>query len=248
MKKLVVIGLLTGLFVGNSAGFAFEPTAVEESKKEVGYISVNAHATKEVEPKQAVVSFAVETENKDLQKATDSLNELSAKLTEAIKTKISENDSIKTTAYSVSPQYSYSNKKRTFLGYKATLKMIVTTQNVDKLSAVIGTALANGATNVNGLNFQSTNNDAICNALLAEAALNARKNAESVANSLSAQLDGVKYISTSCGIQSTVARTFAMNKAYAASDGAVEEASSTPTIEPGTIKIDANVNGSFYIK
>ena len=146
--------------------------------------------------------------------------------------------------------YVYKDKKRTFTGYKANLKLIVTTKNIDKLSGIIGIALTNGATEVNGLNFQSTDNDAICNELLIKAAKEAKKNAEAVANSVGTELAGIKNLSTSCGIQSTTARTYAMNKAMAASaDGAkIEEASSTPTIEPGTIKINANVYGNFYVK
>ena len=244
MKKFLSVGLISAAILSFAFAQAIEPT------QEDGYISVNANLTEEIEPNQAVVTFSVETENKDIQKVTDSLNDLSAKLTEALKAKIGEEDVIKTTTYSVNPIYQQKDKKRVFLGYRANTKMIVTTKNIDKLSSIISTALNNGAMEVNGLNFTSTNNNEICNELLAKAAKQAKENADVVAKSIETSVVGIKNLSTSCGVQSSSSRAYALNAkaAFGSAEDAAVESMSTPTIEPGTIKINANVYGNFYVK
>ena len=216
--------------------------------KEAGNVSVSASVVDEVEPTQAVITFSILTNNKNLQKATDELNELSSKLSNALKNKVQSDDSIKTLTYSIAPRYTYTNKKKIFDTYEATTKLILTTKHIDTLPAIVSVALANGANQVDDLSFGLTNYDEKCNELIAKATKQSYKNALSAVSALGARLDGVKNLNTYCSTQNN-SRVYATNMAKMSVDSASgAESMSVPTIESGTIKINANVNASFYVK
>jgi len=243
MKKMFIPIILAIFLCVNLAAFASVPSG----SKEDGYISVNANASDEIEPNQAQIVFSIEANNKDITKVTQDLNETSQKLTEVLKSKMSEGDTIKTSTYSVNPDYTYNkDKKRQLNGYIATTKMTVTTKNIPNLSSLIATALNNGATGVDGLDFNSTDINDACNKLIIKASKTALSNAKTVAEAMDSALNGIKNISTSCGTQ-PIMRAYGVQQAAAANEAA-DAAPAQPTIEPGTIKINASVYANFYVK
>ena len=248
MKKIVALMLLFGF----AAFSAYAATAPAE-QQEKGFISVSAETSDEVESDQAIITFAVEATGKDMQKATEEINELSTKLSEIVKIKLLEGDSVKTTSHTVVPIYYQKDKKRVLSGYKATNKMVVTTKNLEQLPSMISLAMTNGATEVSGLSFSLTDYNKKCNELIGVASKRAHDDAVVIAKSVGSNLNGIKMINAHCGTQTQRHVAGVMMKATAngeSADAAVETKSknSVPAIEPGTIKINAYVDASFYVK
>lgn len=251
MKKIIALSLFAMFVAFSSYGYC----ATIDQQKESGFISVSANTSEEMEPNQAVVTFAVEEQGKTMPEANEKINALSTKLSEVVKIKMLETDTIKTTNHQVKPIYRYNqrDKKQILIGYKATNTMVVTTKNLEQLPAMISLALTNGATEVRGLNFSLTDYNAKCNELIGEATKRTYDNASFIAKSVGSSLNGVKNINAYCGTQSQ-SRAFGvmLKTANAVESTADEDApaapKTVPAIEPGTIKVNANVDASFYVK
>ena len=99
---------------------------------------------------------------------------------------------MKTSGYSLAPQYDYSNGHAPRLtGYEASNSVIVTVDELSLLGKVIDAATTNGANNVNGISFTLRDSSAVREQALAEAATRARANAEALAKALQVQVVGL---------------------------------------------------------
>lgn len=247
MKKLLVITSVLALVAGISSQ-SVHAGLVNNDK---GYISVNTNSEAEVAPDTAEVSFVVKTtDEKSMQKASDENKKISdAVLAElALLIDAKNGDFVKTSSYNASPIYSYVNSKRIFDKYEVSNRVTVRTQSIDNVGKMIDNAIKAGATNVENLNFSISKYENQCNKLLIEASQKAQKRAGEIAKSLSADIDGIRSLETSCNANNYNSSRFYMAKNMVADvAGAVAESSST-TISKGTVKINANVNASFFVK
>jgi len=242
MKKSLIILAVVCLFVfGASFVYALEN----------GIIDINLSGTKEISPNAFQLSFAVETQNTDVQKAISENKENSEKLYNTLKSMLNTNrgDYIKTSNYSVSPNYEYSNKgKRTLRDYTVYNSVIVYVKDINMVSKFVNTASAKGVTRVDNLSFKSTNYEDECNALLGELTNKAKNRANASLKPLGLQVIALKTLNTSCSESTTSPMVnYAMKSRAlgATADAAVEE-SSAP-IESGKTILRANINSSFYV-
>ena len=97
MKKLIV-SFLTLLSLTMLANAVFAET---------GKITANATKSKYVNPDTATISFTVETQDKNSQKAVEINNEKVKSLVEVLKQQLTENEVIKTSSYNLSQNYEY---------------------------------------------------------------------------------------------------------------------------------------------
>lgn len=244
MKKvlvsLAVLGMLTGLGV---------QAAIER-----GYISVNTSANTEIAPDVAEISFAVQTtDNKSMQKATQANKEVSDKVFAELKSMINtqNGDYIKTSDFNASPIYNYVNSKRVFEKYQVSNRVIVHTKSIDKVGKMIDSAITAGATNVDNLSFSVSSYDKQCNDLIAIAANKAQTRANIIAKSTASTLDGVRTFDTSCSTNNYHNQRFYMAKNMMADVAESEAAPSMAggiSISDGVIKINANVNATYFVK
>ncbi len=246
MKKLLsIVALISVLY--SATVFAAPATSYGTAAKEPGYITVNANESTEIEPNLAKISFTVQTEGKDINKVSTDIDELANKLSAMLKEKMAETDTIKTSTYNVSPQYVYKDKKRVLVGYIGTTKMSISTSDINNLSSLISLAMSNGATAVGELEFISTGYNDTCNNLIQKATAEALTQAKETAEAAKTTLNGIKYINASCGVQSAYPR-YAMMKTAGSNADEAASVNSKPNLEPGTIKLNADVSASFYVK
>lgn len=242
MKKvlvsLAVLSVLTGLGV---------QAAVER-----GYISVNTTANTEIAPDVAEISFAVQTtDNKSMQKATQTNKEISDKVFAELKSMINtqNGDFIKTSDFNASPLYSYVNSKQVFEKYQVSNRVIVHTKSIENVGKMIDSAITAGATNVDNLTFSVSSYDKQCNDLITIAADKARTRAGIIAKATGSNLDGIRTFDTSCSTNNYNNQRFYMAKNMMAD--VAETASSMAggiSISDGVIKINANVNATYFVK
>lgn len=248
-KTLLTITALT-LFAGCAtlATQAVSQTSVPEK----GIITVNTNANTEIAPDVAELSFAVKTSDaKSMQKATTMNKETSEKVLSVLKAmlNVENGDYIKTSDFNASPIYSYSGSKKNFEKYEVSNRVIVHTKSLDKVGTMIDNAISVGATNVDNLTFSLSSYDAQCNDLLGIATQKAKTRAGVVAKNLGTTLDGIKSFDLSCNANNYNAPRFYMakNMLSAVADEAAVGSSST-SISGGVVKINANVNATFYVK
>lgn len=237
MKKIfasLLVMLLTGALVATA----------ETVDKETGYISVNFSTSKEISPNQAEIIIKIETSDKSLQKASEENKIIAKQVYTSLKLLIGPNDYIKTSNYSARPEYIYTkDNKRILDKYVVSNNVIVKTKSTDLVSKLIDTAIAKGATNVENLFFSTSDYDSSCNTALAELTKKASSQANAIASSINSKIIGVKSINASCNSDNMPRPYYAMMAK--GMDNAVESA--TP-IESGKVKINVNIDASFYVK
>ena len=247
MKKTLALIAVLSLFAGTLTA-----QAVTANNSDRGYIAVYTTANTEVAPDVAEISFAVQTsDTKSMQKATQMNKEISDKVYSELSSMLNSanGDYIKTADFSASPIYSYSGSKRNLDKYEVSNRIIVHTKSIDKIGGMIDKAIASGATNVDNLTFSVSNYDSQCNELLGIAAKKAQTRAAYLAKNLSTSIDGVRSFDASCNANNygTPRMYLAKNMLASVADEAAGNSSPT-TISKGVVKINANVNASFFVK
>lgn len=246
MKKILTASVLAGLLIVPMAAQAVS------NQIERGYISVSGTANTEVAPDVAEISFAVQTsDTKSMQKATLLNKETSDRVLSVLSSMLNKDngDYIKTSDFSASPVYSYSGSKRNLDKYEVSNRVIVHTKSLDKVGAMIDKAIEAGATNVDNLNFSVSTYDSKCNDLITIATKKAQTRAGVIAKGLGATIDGVRTVDVSCNANNynnTPRFYMAKNMMEAAADSAV--GSTQTSISGGVVKVNANVNATFFVK
>lgn len=248
MKKTLAIITVLSLFAGSTM---ISSQAIG-AEKERGTISVNTSANTELAPDVAELSFAVQTYDvKSMQNATIENKKISDKVFTELKSMINttNGDYIKTSDFSAQPVYSYVNSKKNFEKYEVSNRVIVHTKSIEKVGMMIDKAIAAGATNVDNLSFSLSNYESQCNDLITIATKKAKTRADVIANALGASVDGLSNITTSCSTNNYNPPRLYMAKNMI-SDVAAETSGSglATSISNGVVKVNANINASFFVK
>lgn len=235
MKKVsIIIVMLLLTLIGLS-------TTAETIDK--GYISVSSSTTKELVPNQAEISIGIVTSDTSFKKASDDNKAIANKVYSSLKSVLTAGDYLKTSEFYARPEYTYTKDNKKILDkYVVSNTITVRTKKTDLVSKLVDTALAQGATNIDNLQFLAVDYDLACNNALSELSKKAYAQASTVAASINTQITGIKSITTTCNSDNGPRPYYAMMGA-AVSD----KASSTP-IASGKIKINVNVDASFYVK
>ena len=244
--SLVILGLLTGSMSVSAI--------MQNNEKDRGYISLSTSANTEVAPDVAEISLAIKTsDTKSMQKAANTNKEISDKVYALLKSMLNaqNGDYIKTSDYSASPIYIYSNNKKNLDKYEVSNRVIVHTKSIDKIGTMIDKAMEAGATNVDSLKFSVSNYESQCNSLIETAVKKANTRANAAVKSAGAILDGVKSIDVSCSENksyNTPRMYMAKNVLSAVAEGVSDSAEPATSISSGVIKIFANANVVYFVK
>lgn len=221
------------------------------TNNEDGIVNVSSSITKEVDPNKAEVVFYVETTEKTAQEAADKNKTITNAVIEAIKPEIlnNKNDSIKTSAFVVRPDYYWTkDNKKVLNAYVATNSIYVVTTNIQNSGNIIDLALQAGANKVDSFRLTLDNENNYCTSLLEEATRDTQFKAGSIAKVLGTSISGVKSINTSCGSQNVSHAPYRLLTKNAVGEAADVAGSVSTPIEAGKIKVFANVNASYKLK
>ncbi len=216
-------------------------------------VSTSGTATVKVTPDKVSVTIGVETRGKTAEQAAAANAELMQKVLAALKNLGISEDQISTNWYSVWPVYEMRSPpcieifpqppecapKSEITGYVASNSVTVTLDADEDVGKVIDTAVAAGATNVNGAYFFVSNErqEEIRSSLIADAIANARSRADKAAAAVNMEITGVKSIN----LNDVYFPVF--YKELAKADGA---SSSTPIL-PGQQEISQTVQVTFLM-
>jgi uncharacterized protein YggE len=133
-------------------------------------------------PDTAMISFGVSKTSPTVQEAKNQVNEITNKITQDLKNLGVEVKDIKTTDYSVNPQYDYKSNNQTITGYTVNTTIQVKLQPIDKANQAIDIVTKDGANQAGGVQF--TIDDTKQKELMQEARQKAIKDAKEKAQSL----------------------------------------------------------------
>ncbi len=150
MRKLPTLALLLGVFAVNASSQQTTPT------NESHTIQVSGSAVVNISADMALINFGVETSNADISAARDS-NQVILKraLAAIVECGVNEKDT-HTDFMSILPQWSYTNGKRLFVGYAARNTLVVSLNNLGRFDLLISKVLQTGVTNVNSVEYQTS--------------------------------------------------------------------------------------------
>lgn len=214
-------------------------------------VSTSGTATVKVNPDKVSVTIGVETRGETAEEAAAANAELMEKVLAALRDLGVAENQISTNWYSVWPVYEWKSPpcievfpqppectpKSEVTGYAASNSVTVTLDADEDVGKVIDTAVAAGATNVNGAYFfvSTERQEEIRNGLIEEAIANARSRADKAAAAVDMQITGVKSINLNDVYFPVLYRDFA------AAEGA-----STPIL-PGQQEISQTVQVTFLM-
>ncbi len=167
-------------------------TIVAQEMPNAHMVRASGEATVSAKPDQVQISIGVVTDAPQAEAAAAQNASQTSAVLNATKSSIAGHGEVKTTGYSISPQYDYSQGHAPRLtGYQARNTVQVTLDDLSMTGKVIDSATGAGANNVEGISFSLRDDSAVRVQALAEAAKKARANGEAIAAALGLDVVGV---------------------------------------------------------
>lgn len=198
------------------------------------YVEATGEATVSVKPDRAIIDIGVITQST----TAAAVAAQNAKQTDGVlsdlRTVLTANDQMKTTNYSLRPNYQYPKPGAavTITGYSASNVVEVTLNDLAQVGKVIDAVIQSGANSIQKLEFGLKNAQAVRSQALREAAARAKSNAEAIAAGLGARV--LRTLSA----EESEDQDFGMKKAAPPPTPGVAPA--TP-VESGAIEVSATV-------
>jgi len=119
-------------------------------------ISVNGEAVIYAKPDKILVSFGIETWDKDIMIAKQKNNAILKKAMASIKSLGVPEKEIQTDHLSIEPRYESDYRKENFIGYFVRNAFVVTLTDTAKVEELVTKALESGVNFIQGIDFQTT--------------------------------------------------------------------------------------------
>lgn len=198
-------------------------------------------ATISVAPDQARISVGVITESPNADEAVAQDAKRTAAVLDALKAIVQSKGEVRTTSYSLAPQYKYvQGEAPTITGYQASHTVEVTLNDVTMVGKVIDTSSKTGANHIGRIEFSLKNDQAVRAEALKKATAVAKKNAESIAEALGVTVTSVAFAETS--------ETGAVRPLMAPMAGAMRMQAQPTPIESGSLDVHASVTVGLEVK
>lgn len=239
--KILIGGLLVVLiaFIGAKAinEIRNEGKTVQDT---VNTITISAEGKIYAKPDIGQINLGVTNEAKTVSEAQTKSTEAINKIMAFLKSSAIEDKDIKTTNYSITPVYDYTEHKQTLRGYSVTQNLEVKIRDLAKAGDIIGGAAENGANLVGGLNFTIDDLDSIKAHARQQAIEKAEAKALKLADELNIKLGKLLSFNENGGYP-----VYYDKSMMALGLGAGETAPSIPT---GENEITVNVSLTYKIK
>jgi len=134
--------------------FLFPVMALAEGN--IREVTVTGRAEVRVVPNEAVLSFAVETLNEDLNLSKQENDKIVTAALDAVRELGLDANQIQTDHIRIESVYANPRSNREFLGYKVTNSVAATFQDVGLVEEMLSTVLEAGVNRVSGITFHST--------------------------------------------------------------------------------------------
>jgi uncharacterized protein YggE len=205
-------------------------------------LSVSATAKAESVQDIAIVTVGVVSEGQTAQEVKDQNSNKMNQVISFIKQAGIDDRDVKTSQFSISPKYNYSNQQQTVVGYQANQTITVKLRKIDKstqqLQMIVDGAVMHGANQIQGIDFSFEDEEGLVQNARKQAIDKAKANALQIAKDAGLKLGRiVNVITTASGNPGPM---FSSNLALAKS--------TAPQIEIGSQEVFATVTVVFEIR
>lgn len=210
-------------------------TIVAQETSNPHVVRASGEATVTAKPDRAEISIGVMNDASTAAQASSQNAKQTSAVLDSVKNAIAGHGEVKTTGYTISPQYDYSpGHPPRLTGYQARNTVLVTLDDLPATGKVIDAATGSGANNIEGVSFSLRDDSSVLAEALAQAAQKARANGEAIAKALGLRVVAVLRADTE---QAPIVRPLLM----ARETMAVAKAATPTPIEPGTLDVHATV-------
>ena len=119
-------------------------------------ITVNGEALVKVQPDEIIITFGIETWDKNIMTAKQENNKIMKDALAVIKGLGIEDKNIQTDYLSIEPRYDNNYEKKNFIGYFVRNTFVVTLSQPDKVEDLVTGVLQSGVNYIHNINFQTT--------------------------------------------------------------------------------------------
>jgi len=205
-------------------------------------ITVNGEATIAAEPDQAQIDIGVTTQARSAPEASKENAERLSRVLAEVKKLLSKTDEVKTSGYSLNPQYRYpQGGKPEIVGYTANNIVSIKTTKLDDVGKLIDAAMQAGANNINRLMFTLKDEESARLNALRQASAKAKAKAEAIADALGLKILRIASVTEGERSFQPIFRQTPMARGEAL-------AAQAPTpVEPGTVDVKSTVSLSAEV-
>lgn len=159
-------------------------------------LSVPTTVVADIKPDRVSLAFGVETTNKTAGEALNRNSDLMTKILSGLYSNGVRQNETSTSAFSISPNYNYSQGRNMVTGFSATNSILIRSSNINSTARWIDNAISSGATSVDGVVFELSGKklDGIKNTLIKQAINNAKNSAYITASFLGMKMVGIKSL------------------------------------------------------
>lgn len=143
--------ILLFVYVKLAGPIPFSVNSTQTTKS--NFFSVSGRGEVHEIPNTASVSLGVTKTNTTVQAAQDDVNKTSQTIMSDLNKLGIEDKFIKTTNYSVNPNYDFTNGKQRITGYTVTQNLDIQVKKIDSVNTVVDMATKDGANVVGNINF-----------------------------------------------------------------------------------------------
>lgn len=248
-KRFYAMALALVLLLSLAGCGATTVTTVTQDSSE---ITVSASATVRLVPDKASVSFGVSTQAQTAEQAQQDNTEAVNHVIEVLKESGVAEKSIRTTYYSMYPQYDYNyydsdTGEQRVIGYSISTTMSVQDQNVEDLGKLLSACVSAGASNVDSVQFFCSGYDEAYQQALSQAVADSKDEAQALAAAAGKELGEV--VSIIEGWQDTYSR-YNNDAGMSISMADKEEGAGAGDMDfqPGESEVTANVTVTYRMK
>lgn len=183
------------LFIALLIGSALQS---QDVSKPLHVVRASGEATVKAKPDRAQMTFGVVTQAPTAEAAGAQNAAQTTHMLEALKHVLGSGGEIKTTGYSISPNYQTSKNgaSRKIIGYNSNNTVEVTIDDLRLVSKILDASAQAGANDINGMSLLLRDDQAARSEALAKAAVKARDSAEAIAKALNLRVVGVVQAET----------------------------------------------------
>lgn len=233
---IVVGSVLVALAIISILNISYPVSVVTTTKSTE--LAVVGEGKVEIVPDTAYVDAGINvTSAKTVKEVETTINGVNNKIIETMSVLGVKKEDIKTSNYSIFPDYSYENNTNRIRGYNGNVTITIKVTDTSKVAAVVEGATAAGANQINGVRFTVDKPELYREKAREAAITNAREQAQKIAGSLGIKLGRVTNI-----IETAPAGDYPV--AFAAEKMAMGGGGS-PIVEPGTQTITSTVTLYF---
>lgn len=215
-------------------------------------VTVTGRETVKVVPDMASAVFAVTTEDSSAEKCQQLNTEQLERLIAFLNGQGYGEQSIRTSGFSLDPQYDWSGNTRKLVGYSMRTQVEVTDIPMDSVGSILTAGVANGANEIDSVSWYSSEYDTAYEQALEAAVALARKKAETLAaaggKTVGEVLNIEEYSDSQSGryVSAELTNGTLAFKEMAA-DTAEGASGSSMNVMPGEMQISADISVEFAL-